>query len=82
MGFSGVYGDRLFAFKVRLHPRGIPLPDGREQEEMSARSGGGDMDACAGGGNLPPSRVDAENTLPNSQRSALPLPLRSEWSNR
>jgi MOSC N-terminal beta barrel domain len=27
VGFSGVYGDRLFAFKSSAAPKGIPLPD-------------------------------------------------------
>src|ERR1700737_3665662 len=33
-GFSGVYGDRLFAFKSSAGPKGFPYLTGREQEEM------------------------------------------------
>jgi uncharacterized protein YcbX len=33
-GFSGVYGDRLFAFKDSAAPKGFPYLTGREQEEM------------------------------------------------
>jgi hypothetical protein len=32
--FSGVYGDRLFAFKSSAAPKGFPYLTGREQEEM------------------------------------------------
>jgi hypothetical protein len=34
LGFSGVYGDRLFAFKSFAAPKGFPYLTGREQEEM------------------------------------------------
>jgi uncharacterized protein YcbX len=34
VGFSGVYGDRLFAFKSSAAPKGVPYLTGREQEEM------------------------------------------------
>jgi hypothetical protein len=34
MGFSGVYGDRLFAFTSAASPRGFPYLTGREQQEM------------------------------------------------
>jgi uncharacterized protein YcbX len=34
VGFSGVYGDRLFAFKSSGRPEGFPYLTGREQEEM------------------------------------------------
>ena len=34
VGFSGVYGDRLFAFKSSAAPKGFPYLTGREQEEM------------------------------------------------
>jgi hypothetical protein len=34
VGFSGVYGDRLFAFKSSARPEGFPYLTGREQEEM------------------------------------------------
>jgi uncharacterized protein len=33
-GFSGVYGDRLFAFQSSAAPKGFPYLTGREQEEM------------------------------------------------
>jgi uncharacterized protein YcbX len=34
VGFSGVYGDRLFAFRSSACPKGFPFLTGREQEEM------------------------------------------------
>jgi len=33
-GFSGVYGDRLFAFRSSASPKGFPYLTGREQREM------------------------------------------------
>jgi hypothetical protein len=33
-GFSGVYGDRLFAFKSSAAPAGFPYLTGREEHEM------------------------------------------------
>jgi len=34
VGFSGVYGDRLYAFRSSASPTGFPFLTGREQEEM------------------------------------------------
>lgn len=34
LGFSGVYGDRLFAFTNSAAPKGFPFFTGREQQEM------------------------------------------------
>ncbi|MDC0935469.1 MOSC domain-containing protein [Pirellulales bacterium] len=34
LGFSGIYGDRLFAFTSSLSPKGFPFLTGREQQEM------------------------------------------------
>jgi uncharacterized protein len=34
VGFSGIYGDRLFAFKSSARPDGFPYLTRREQEEM------------------------------------------------
>jgi uncharacterized protein YcbX len=34
IGFSGVYGDRLFAFKNSVAPKGFPFLTAREQQEM------------------------------------------------
>ena len=34
LGFSGVYGDRLFAFRSSASPKGFPYLTGREQEEL------------------------------------------------
>lgn len=34
VGFSGVYGDRLFAFTSSASPKGFPFLTGREQREM------------------------------------------------
>ncbi len=33
-GYSGVYGDRLFAFRSSASPKGFPYLTGREQREM------------------------------------------------
>ena len=33
-GFSGVYGDRLFAFSSSASPKGFPFLTGREQRQM------------------------------------------------
>src|SRR5215831_804704 len=34
LGFSGVYGDRLYAFHDNAAPEGFPFLTGREQEQM------------------------------------------------
>ncbi|HSB15380.1 MAG TPA: MOSC N-terminal beta barrel domain-containing protein, partial [Bryobacteraceae bacterium] len=34
VGFGGIYGDRLFAFRSSAAPKGFPYLTGREQEEM------------------------------------------------
>jgi uncharacterized protein len=34
VGFSGVYGDRLYAFRSSAAPKGFPYLTGREQQEM------------------------------------------------
>ncbi|WP_017301179.1 MOSC domain-containing protein [Nodosilinea nodulosa] len=34
MGYAGIYGDRLFAFKNAAAPKGFPYLTGREQQEM------------------------------------------------
>jgi uncharacterized protein len=34
VGFSGVYGDRLYAFRSSAAPKGFPYLTGREQEQM------------------------------------------------
>jgi uncharacterized protein YcbX len=34
VGFSGIYGDRLFAFTSSSSPKGFPYLTGREQREM------------------------------------------------
>src|SRR5260370_4530302 len=34
VGFSGVYGDRLFAFRSTAAPKGFPYLTWREQEQM------------------------------------------------
>ena len=34
MGFSGVYGDRYFAFRSSARPKGFPYLTGREQEQL------------------------------------------------
>src|SRR6266566_6188696 len=34
VGFAGIYGDRLFAFRSAERPAGFPYLTGREQREM------------------------------------------------
>src|SRR5437868_4613548 len=34
VGYAGVYGDRLFAFKSSASPKGFPFFTGREQRQM------------------------------------------------
>jgi uncharacterized protein YcbX len=34
VGFAGVYGDRVFAFRSSARPKGFPFLTGREQESM------------------------------------------------
>jgi uncharacterized protein len=34
IGFSGIYGDRLYAFRSAAAPKGFPYLTGREQEKM------------------------------------------------
>ncbi len=34
MGFAGIYGDRLFAFRSAASPKGFPYLTGREQQDM------------------------------------------------
>jgi uncharacterized protein YcbX len=34
LGFSGVYGDRLYAFQSAKAPKGFPHHTAREQEEL------------------------------------------------
>src|SRR6266542_3709427 len=34
VGFAGVYGDRLYAFRSSAAPKGFPYLTGREQEAM------------------------------------------------
>ena len=34
LGFSGVYGDRLYAFRDKSAPEGFPFLTGREQEQL------------------------------------------------
>ena len=34
VGFSGIYGDRLYAFRSSAAPKGFPYLTGREQEKL------------------------------------------------
>jgi len=34
LGFAGVYGDRVYAFRSPAAPKGFPYQTGREQEQM------------------------------------------------
>jgi hypothetical protein len=34
LGFAGIYGDRLFAFRSAASPKGFPYLTAREQQEM------------------------------------------------
>ena len=61
VGFSGVYGDRLFAFRSSAQPTGFPYLTGREQREMllySPRFRHPEMAA------RPPNQVEAEAIAP------------------
>ena len=61
VGFSGVYGDRLFAFKSSARPEGFPYLTGREQEEMLLyRPRFRHPDQAA----MPPNFAAAENIAP------------------
>src|SRR5437868_15336148 len=61
-GFSGVYGDRLFAFESSASPKGFPYLTGREQREMLRyRPRFRDRDKAA----LPVNLDDAEKLSPN-----------------
>ena len=39
VGFSGVYGDRVYAFRNSAAPAGFPYLTGRELEQMLAAPG-------------------------------------------
>ncbi len=61
LGFSGVYGDRLYAFRDRSAPEGFPFLTGREQEQMllyEPKFRHPDRAAC------PPNLAEAETNEP------------------
>jgi uncharacterized protein YcbX len=61
IGFAGVYGDRLFAFKSSSRPAGFPYLTGREQEAMLLyRPRFRDPDKAA----RPPNLAEAEAIAP------------------
>jgi uncharacterized protein YcbX len=61
IGFAGVYGDRLFAFKSSGRPAGFPYLTGREQESMLLyRPRFRDPDKAA----RPPNLAEAEAIAP------------------
>jgi uncharacterized protein YcbX len=61
VGFSGVYGDRLFAFSSSACPKGFPYLTGREQREMLLyRPRFRDPDKAA----RPPNQAEAEAIAP------------------
>jgi MOSC domain-containing protein len=61
VGFSGVYGDRLFAFTSSACPKGVPYLTGREQREMLLyRPRFRDPDKAA----RPPNLAEAEALAP------------------
>src|SRR5512132_3822830 len=61
IGFAGVYGDRLFAFKSSSRPAGFPYLTGREQESMLLyRPRFRDPDKAA----KPPNLAEAEAIAP------------------
>jgi len=61
LGFSGIYGDRFFAFTSSLAPKGFPFLTGREQQEMLRyRPSFREPDKAA----RPPNLADAEKLAP------------------
>jgi uncharacterized protein YcbX len=61
VGFSGVYGDRLFAFRSSACPQGFPYLTGREQSQMLLhRPRFRDPDKAA----RPPNQAEAEALAP------------------
>jgi uncharacterized protein YcbX len=61
LGFSGVYGDRLYAFHDTAAPEGFPFLTGREQEQMLLYQPRFRHPEHAAG---PPNLAEAENTEP------------------
>jgi uncharacterized protein YcbX len=61
LGFSGVYGDRLYAFHDTSAPEGFPFLTGREQEQMLLYQPKFRQPEHTAG---PPNLAEAENTEP------------------
>jgi len=61
LGFSGVYGDRLYAFHDTSAPEGFPFLTGREQERMLLYQPRFRQPGHTAG---PPNLAEAENTEP------------------
>jgi uncharacterized protein YcbX len=61
LGFSGVYGDRLYAFHDTSAPEGFPFLTGREQERMLLYQPRFRQPEHTAG---PPNLAEAENTEP------------------
>ena len=69
LGFAGIYGDRLFAFKSAASPKGFPYLTGREQQEMLRyRPRFRHPDKAA----QPPSLADAERLWPGLNVNPMP----------
>jgi hypothetical protein len=61
LGFAGIYGDRLFAFRSAASPKGFPYLTGREQQDMLRyRPRFRHPDKAA----QPPNLADAERLVP------------------
>jgi uncharacterized protein YcbX len=63
LGFAGVYGDRVYAFRSTAAPAGFPYLTGREQEQMLLyRASFRHADRMA----RPPNLLEAEATAPGA----------------
>jgi len=69
MGFAGIYGDRLFAFKSVASPKGFPYLTGREQPDMLRyRPRFRHPEQAA----QPPNLADAERLVPGLHVNPIP----------
>jgi uncharacterized protein YcbX len=71
LGFSGVYGDRVYAFKSEAAPAGFPFHTAREQEDLllyTPKFSSPDIAA------LPPNLADADSMAPGMTPLFAPIP--------
>ena len=79
VGFAGVYGDRLFAFKSTGCPKGFPYLTGREQREMLLyRPRFRHPDKAA----QPPDLAETEAPRARPESRCLPIRRTSPWMSR